>query len=152
MINPKAFPIAASLLAVTAGIVPSAHADSGSGVEVVQAEDDFYCKERRLGTWFYCERPKEAPRAAASPAASARSQLAAISANLEELKARAILDPSAENVTAYVRFQREQLGPRAPGSIVPSWNLEAWERDDIMGLGACSLAGGYRPEHGRCPR
>lgn len=97
----------------------------GDGVEVKQQEDALYCKERRLGTWFYCERPKEAPRAAASPAASARSQLAAISANLEELKARAILDPSAENVTAYVRFQREQLDRSSLFADV--WQRALWQ-------------------------
>ena len=107
MSNPKAFPIAASLLATVAGSVLPAHAEPGSGIEVAQPEDDFYCKERRLGTWFYCEKPKQTPRTSAAPQANARDRLAAISANLEELKARAILDPSAENVTAYVRFQRE---------------------------------------------
>ena len=65
MINPKACPIAASLLATVGSSVPSAHAEQGSGIEVVQAEDDFYCKERRLGTWFYCERPKDPPRISA---------------------------------------------------------------------------------------
>ena len=125
MINPKAFLLAASLLAAAAAPIPSARAESPGGIEVERQEDDFYCKERRLGTWFYCERPKEAPRAAASPVASARSQLAAISANLEELKARAILDPSAENVTAYVRFQREQLDRSSLFADV--WQRALWQ-------------------------
>src|SRR3970040_2303221 len=87
----------AALLAAPSTLALAADRN-GDGVEVEQQEDALYCKERRLGTWFYCERPKEAPRAAAGPATSARSQLAAISANLEELKARRILNPSADDV------------------------------------------------------
>ena len=85
------------------------HAADGDGVEVRQSEDALYCKERKLGTWFYCEKPKEEPRKAATAQPPARERLAAIGTQLEELKARAILEPSPENVTAYVRFQREQL-------------------------------------------
>jgi conjugal transfer pilus assembly protein TraF len=40
------------------------------------------------------------------PQPPARERLAAIGIQLDELKARAILEPSPENVTAYVRFQR----------------------------------------------
>jgi conjugal transfer pilus assembly protein TraF len=73
---------------------------------------DFYCGERKLGQWFYCERPKakpSAPQASAQPQQSSTAQLKAITKQLDELKARAILEPTEANVIAYVRYQREQL-------------------------------------------
>ena len=74
--------------------------------------DDFYCGERRLGQWFYCAKPKpsEEVRPTTSPKeTSATDRIAAITRQLDELKARAILDPTEANVINYVRFQREQL-------------------------------------------
>lgn len=101
-------------------------AESGDGVEIRQAEDALYCAERRLGTWFYCEKPKPAPGStAATPSVSARARLSAISTELEEMKARAILEPSAENVTAYVRFQREQLDRSSMFADV--WQRALWQ-------------------------
>jgi conjugal transfer pilus assembly protein TraF len=55
--------LAASSLTL-AGTAPL-RASDGDGVEVRQSEDALYCKERKLGTWFYCEKPKEEPRKAA---------------------------------------------------------------------------------------
>ena len=96
------------------------------GVEVRQSEDALYCKERKLGTWFYCEKPKEELRKAAATAQPpARERLAAIGTQLEELKARAILEPSPENVTAYVRFQREQLDRSSMFADV--WQRALWQ-------------------------
>jgi conjugal transfer pilus assembly protein TraF len=59
------------------------------------------------------------------PAQSAKSRLSAITAELEELKAAAILDPSAENVTAYVRFQRAQLDRSSLFADV--WQRALWQ-------------------------
>lgn len=112
-------------LVLWAALASPAHAEPDNGIEVEQAEDAFYCQERKLGIWFYCERPRESPGAAASPQPSARSQLAAISGTLEELKARAILEPSPENVTAYVRFQREQLDRSSMFADV--WQRALWQ-------------------------
>lgn len=63
------------------------------------------------GYWFYCTRPKPPERQEPLPESqpSATSRLDAITAELRELKARAILEPSPANVTAYIRFQRRQL-------------------------------------------
>ena len=86
--------------------------DLGSADRVAaQTGDDFYCRERRLGTWFYCDKPKAKPaeQRSAQPARSSAEQLAAISKQLEELKARAILEPTPENISHYIAFQREQL-------------------------------------------
>jgi len=75
----------------------------------VDAQDSFYCQERKLGYWFYCTRPKLPEQTAPAAAPSATNQLDAITATLRELKAKAILEPTPANVTAYIRFQREQL-------------------------------------------
>ena len=88
--------IGSTLLAITAS------AATGSAVPTADA-DRFYCQERMLGTWFYCNKPKPPalPEVApALPAPSATEQLDAVTAELRELKARAILDPTPENVTA----------------------------------------------------
>ncbi|TVV76982.1 conjugal transfer protein TraF [Sphingomonas solaris] len=94
--------------------------------------DSFYCGERRLGQWFYCERPKAEvarPKAAPAPAQSAAERMKAISAQLDELKARAILEPTEENVIAYVRFQREQLDRASTFS--DTWQRALWQNPDI---------------------
>jgi conjugal transfer pilus assembly protein TraF len=115
--------LAASSLAL-AGTAPL-RASNGDGVEVHQSEDALYCKERKLGTWFYCEKPKEEPRKTAAVQPPARERLAAIGIQLDELKARAILEPSPENVTAYVRFQREQLDRSSMFADV--WQRALWQ-------------------------
>lgn len=120
--------IAALCLGVSLTLTGTAplHAANEDGVEVKQTEDALYCKERKLGTWFYCEKPKEEPRKAAAAAPPpARERLAAIGIQLEELKARAILEPSPENVTAYVRFQREQLDRSSMFADV--WQRALWQ-------------------------
>ncbi len=94
--------------------------------------DDFYCGERRLGQWFYCAKPKptETPlSAAAEPQVSAADRIAAIGRQLDELKARAILEPSEANVIAYVRFQREQLDRASTFS--DTWQRALWQNPDL---------------------
>lgn len=96
------------------------------GVEVQHQEDALYCAERKLGTWFYCEKPRPQSKPVQSPLmVSAKARLAAITGQLEEMKAAAILDPSPENVTAYVRFQREQLDRSSLFADV--WQRALWQ-------------------------
>ena len=91
-----------------------------------QIGDAFYCAERRLGYWFYCVRPKApSPNQPAAQAPSATAQLDAITATLRELKAKAIIEPSPENVTAYIRFQRGQLDRASLFSDV--WQRAIWQ-------------------------
>lgn len=93
---------------------------------------DFYCGARKLGTWFYCDKPKPRPSAKPAPAvstAAASERLAAISKQLDELKARAILEPSEQNVTAYIRFQREQLDRASTFSDV--WQRTMWQNPEL---------------------
>lgn len=94
--------------------------------------DDFYCGERRLGQWFYCAKPKpsEEVRPTTSPKeTSATDRIAAITRQLDELKARAILDPTEANVINYVRFQREQLDRASTFS--DTWQRALWQNPDL---------------------
>lgn len=97
-----------------------------------QENDQFYCKERKLGTWFYCVPPKkEESKEAASKAAlpSATEQIDAIAEQLDELKARAILQPTTENLTAYMRYQREQLDRAS--TFADQWSRAVWQNPDL---------------------
>jgi conjugal transfer pilus assembly protein TraF len=119
--------IAASLLSAP---LPAA-AEDQPNVQTIDGQDPFYCAERRLGYWFYCTRPKPPERQEPLPDTqrSATSRLDAITAELRELKARAILEPSPENVTAYIRFQRRQLDQASLFSDV--WQRAIWQDPDL---------------------
>ncbi|MDZ4273912.1 MAG: conjugal transfer protein TraF, partial [Erythrobacter sp.] len=96
--------------------------------------DAFYCDERKLGSWFYCN-SEEAKRKArerarpASPAIPATERMAQITAQLDELKARAILEPTSENIVSYIRFQREQLDRASTFADV--WGRSIWQNPDL---------------------
>ena len=94
-------------------------------------QDPFYCTERRLGYWFYCTAPKKPEPIAPprSPEEPAMARLDAITATLRELKAKAILEPSQANVTAYIRFQREQLNRASLFSDV--WQRAIWQDPEL---------------------
>ena len=104
---------------------------SDDGLIQVQQDDDFYCRERRLGTWFYCEKPVPDPRTQAQEQARvpAALRLKAISEQLEELKAAAILEPTTENVSAYISFQREQLDRASDFADV--WRRAIWQNPEL---------------------
>lgn len=105
--------------------------DAPPSAQSAERQDSFYCEERRLGYWFYCERPKppEQNTPEPAPAASATSQLDAITATLRELKAKAILEPTPANVTAYIRFQRAQLDRASLFSDV--WQRAIWQDPEL---------------------
>jgi conjugal transfer pilus assembly protein TraF len=127
-----AMPASAPLRAQDVPDAPAAAPAAELTVADDQQGDDFYCRERRLGQWFYCVRPKPAPAdpgAPAAPAASAADRLTAITKQLDELKARAILEPTEANVIAYVRFQREQLDRASTFS--DTWQRALWQNPDI---------------------
>lgn len=124
--------LALPLLAL--GAPAASQSDSGQvdGVERPDSGDEFYCGERRLGQWFYCSKPRPSPRQGppAAPAqSSAVERMAAITRQLDELKARAILEPTEENVIAYVRFQREQLDRASTFS--DTWQRALWQNPDL---------------------
>ena len=124
--------IAACLAATCLFALPMpAAAGDGSTAATSDAGDAFYCAERRLGYWFYCSKPKPPEKVEQVPgeAASAAARLEAITTELRELKAKAILEPSPANVTAYIRFQREQLDRASLFSDV--WQRAIWQEPDL---------------------
>ncbi len=120
-----------ALTAVPPLFATPAHAQEPPLVATDDGQDSFYCAERRLGYWFYCAKPRspEEPDPATPPAASATSQLDAITVELRELKAKAILEPTPANVTAYIRFQREQLDRASLFSDV--WQRAIWQDPEL---------------------
>jgi conjugal transfer pilus assembly protein TraF len=94
--------------------------------------DEFYCGERRLGQWFYCAKPKPLDNAKpATPVEADRAtdRIAAIAKQLDELKAKAILEPTEANVINYIRFQREQLDRASTFS--DTWHRALWQNPDL---------------------
>jgi len=120
-----------SLIALVLGTTSAARAQETGTVERVTAPDPFYCGERKLGQWFYCEVPRR-PEKSAAPnqiEPSAADRMTAITRQLDELKAKAILEPTEANVIAYVRFQREQLDRASTFSDV--WQRALWQNPDM---------------------
>jgi conjugal transfer pilus assembly protein TraF len=105
--------------------------EGDDGLIRVQQGDDFYCRERNLGQWFYCEKPKPDPDSSpqSQPNAPAAVRLKAISEKLDELKARAILEPTTQNVQAYISFQREQLDRASDFADV--WRRAIWQNPEL---------------------
>src|SRR3546814_20160070 len=100
--------------------------------DLAASADSLYCEQRRLGYWFYCVRPepKAEPQIAQPPAqVTATQELDAVTGELRELKARAILYPTPENVTAYIRFQRAQLDRASLFSDV--WPRAIWPDPEL---------------------
>jgi conjugal transfer pilus assembly protein TraF len=105
--------------------------EGDDGLIRVQQGDDFYCRERNLGQWFYCEKPKADPDSSPQnqPNIPATVRLKAISEKLDELKARAILEPTTQNVQAYIAFQREQLDRASDFADV--WRRAIWQNPEL---------------------
>lgn len=109
---------------------------------------DNWCNDGIQDSWhFYCdpepepeEEPVEpeatAPRPEEQPPAeepdeylSAQERLAAFSDRVEEAKAEAILDPTIENLTAYMRIQKEMID-RAE-NFQKTWQLALFGTPDL---------------------
>ena len=73
---------AACFLSPATAQTTTTQTDAPPRAETNERQDSFYCEERRLGYWFYCTRPKPPKQQAPAPAASATSQLDAITATL----------------------------------------------------------------------
>ena len=124
--------LAAACLLAASLLTPSpVYAGDEPSVATADGQDPFYCAERRLGYWFYCLKPRLPEKIEPLPpeTPSATSQLNAITATLRELKAKAILEPTAENVTAYIRFQRRQLDQASLFSDV--WQRAIWQEPEL---------------------
>src|SRR3546814_14578373 len=88
-----------SLAGVAVPVLAQSRGATPDGVERTDASDDFYCAERRLGQWFYCSKPMPAEQerqVSAGPQQSSVERMAAITRQLDELKTKEILDPSAD--------------------------------------------------------
>lgn len=129
--------LVSSARAQQVAVPPTGEATRSSAlIEDPSANDAFYCGARKLGTWFYCSKPKPVAKPDVSPASSPLSptdtsaaRLEKITIELRELKARAILDPSPENIMAYVRFQRAQLDRSSTFADV--WQRAVWQHPDL---------------------
>jgi conjugal transfer pilus assembly protein TraF len=124
--------IVAGVLLFAAGL--PAVAENGALIEDPSRPDNFYCAERKLGTWFYCSKPKAKPKDAAptsppAPTETATERLDKVTAELRELKAMAILEPTTEHIEAYVRYQREQLDRASMFSDV--WQRAVWQKPEL---------------------
>ncbi|MBB4860542.1 conjugal transfer pilus assembly protein TraF [Novosphingobium chloroacetimidivorans] len=133
MKNGKWKPVVAGLVVISQllGVsLPAGAASAQDGV-AMPPPDAFYCKERKLGTWFYCDAPRPVVEKENAAAASvpATTRLAAITKQLDELKAKAILEPTPDNVVAYVRYQREQLDRASTFADV--WGRSVWQNPEL---------------------
>ncbi len=91
-----------------------------------------------LGWHFYCDPANEEPAAPEAiketptpqmPAPDSRAKIKAISDKLNDLKATAILDPTPENLMAYIRFQREQFDRASTFS--DQWRRVIWQNPEM---------------------
>ena len=88
-----------------------------------------------LGWHFYCDRQEEPERAKPAPAPPADNSLSAtdrieeMRRALEEARAEAILNPTTENVTAYLRLQQETLQRAATFS--DAFRRTVWATPDL---------------------
>ena len=88
-----------------------------------------------LGWQFYCDRPEEPPEAQPAPAPaapdtrSATERIQEMRRELEEARATAILDPTTQNVAAYLRLQQETLQRAAAFSDVVRRTV--WATPDV---------------------
>ena len=123
--------IAALALGLTTLPTTSAQAQERQAAPATTAADALYCEERRLGYWFYCVKPApaEEPQQAEAEPVPASQELDAITLELRELKARAILYPTQANVAAYIRFQRAQLDRASLFSDV--WQRAIWQDPEL---------------------
>ena len=90
-----------------------------------------------LGWHFYCDRDEEDPEEEKAPAPqqlpaqpeSAMERILKMRQVLEEARARAVLDPSAENVAAYLHLQQEALERAATFS--DAFRRTVWGNPDL---------------------
>jgi len=97
-------------------------------------DDPLYCVARKLGHYFYCEKPQpEKPvkekSLSVAPQVSAHERIGEIRARLEEMRAEAVLEPTTTNVSAYIRFQRIQLDRASRFADV--WQRTLWQQPDL---------------------
>ena len=123
-----------ALLGLAAVVAAATAPGLAQTADTASQRDAFYCDERKLGSWFYCNSEKvkrEAKEREQQPAQTvpAVERMAAITKQLDELKALAILEPTSENIVNYIRFQREQLDRASTFADV--WGRSIWQNPDL---------------------
>ncbi|GGD82098.1 conjugal transfer protein TraF [Croceicoccus mobilis] len=123
----RSFLAAGAVSVVLASVVPAVSLAQSRPSE----RDQFYCEERQLGSWFYCDPEKAKPTEAVAQVepVSAMKRMAAITEELDELKARAVLEPTTENITSYIKFQRQQLDRASTFADV--WSRTVWQNPEL---------------------
>ena len=123
--------MAALALGFAAFPAASALAQERQDAPSTTTSDALYCEERRLGYWFYCVKtaPAEETQQPEIEPVAATQELDAITAELRELKARAIVYPTEANVAAYIRLQRAQLDRASLFSDV--WQRAIWQDPEL---------------------
>ncbi|MEM8985171.1 MAG: conjugal transfer protein TraF [Pseudomonadota bacterium] len=115
------------LYAIMSVFASVAHADASLG--------RLYCGDRALGVYFYCERPDPSAEEFAAVGESGASTLSAtkqaerITAEVKEARALAVLKPTPQNVSAYIRLQREQLDRASLFTEV--WQRVIWAEPEL---------------------
>ncbi|NKB55055.1 MAG: conjugal transfer protein TraF [Alphaproteobacteria bacterium] len=124
-------PLAITVLALLAATAVTA---TSAGADPAGAGSPDLCVARKLGWHFYCDPEKaeavlEDPAPTPSPPPDPRQRIAAIRDKLDVLKATAILDPTPDNLVAYIRFQREQLDRASLFS--DQWRRTVWRNPEL---------------------
>ena len=123
-----------ALLGLAAVVAAATAPGLAQTADTASQRDAFYCDERKLGSWFYCNSEKvkrEAKEREQQPAQTvpAVERMAAITKQLDELKALAILEPTSENIVNYIRFQREQLDRAS--TFADTWSRSIWQNPEL---------------------
>ena len=83
-----------------------------------------------LGWHFYCDRQEEAPQAEPAPGSrTATERIGEMRRQLADARAAAVLDPSRENVAAYLRLQQEAL--RKAAAFSDAFRRTVWATPEL---------------------
>lgn len=94
------------------------------------SEDD-WCRNLRLGWHFYCDEKKEKPKAAPAIKAEkpAAERLEELKKRVEDARATAVLDPTPENVQAYLQVNKMMLDMAS--TFADQWQRVVWSNPDL---------------------
>ncbi|MYA97075.1 MAG: conjugal transfer protein TraF [Nitrospinae bacterium] len=87
---------------------------------------------RPLGWHFYCDRDEpeeEAPRTGQTPPESAQKRIQTMRKALEDVRAKAIIEPTPGNVTAYLRLQQRVL--QSAAAFSDAFRRAVWANPDL---------------------
>lgn len=97
----------------------------------VFASSDTYCAKRKLGWHFYCEKEIKPKSSESKPKEETNplEKLKKIQDKLEYLRAKAVLEPTTDNVVAYMKYQQQQMNLASDFSDV--WRRAVWQTPDL---------------------